>query len=82
MGSESQLCVLPPFGPSRLRPRRKRDQAAPFREAVAPEKAVELVRARIVDRLGLERLPFAPLPPRGKPHVIETSAPSATTAPE
>lgn len=54
----TRLAALRPFG---LRPRRKRDQAAPFREAVAPEKAVELVGARIVDRLGLERLPFRAL---------------------
>ena len=54
----TRLAALRPF---RLRPRRKRDQAAPFREAVAPEKAAQLVGARIVDRLRLERLPFRAL---------------------
>src|SRR5690606_22922029 len=50
----------------RLRELADRDQAAPLLEAVAPHEAVELVRPRVVDRLGLAP-GFHPLEPQREP---------------
>ena len=49
----ARLAALGPFG---FGPGGDRDEAAAIDEAVAPEKPVELVGPRIVDRLGLQGL--------------------------